>query len=170
MEEFFPISDFDGYFINKNGEILSKIIYKEGRLLKPFLRPDGYYRICLYKDNEQKFLLVHRILALMFIPNSENLPYVDHIDRCTTNNKLENLRWVSKELNNQNKTRQKDNKIGHKNISLKVIKKKDGKDYPYYKFTIVRNGKTHEKLFKKLEESIKYRNEYITALGEEIID
>ena len=47
----------------------------------------------------------HRILARHFIPNPDNLPCVDHIDRNKTNNSIENLRWVSSSDNNRNKDR-----------------------------------------------------------------
>jgi len=169
MEDFFPIPDYDGYFINRNGEILSKKRYKDS-IMKPKMEKHGYYRICLLnKDNKRKFLLVHRLLALTFISNDNNLPHVDHIDRCKTNNSISNLRWASKELNNQNRTRPKNNKLGHKNITL-YIDKRNGKEYSYYIFIINRNKKTHQKYFKTLEEAISYRDEYIINLGEEIID
>jgi len=171
MDTFVPIPNFDGYFINKNGDVLSKRRYKEGRILmKSSLNSDGYYYLCMYyNNNERKPMKVHRLLALTFIPNPDNLPCVDHIDKCRTNNKLENLRWASRALNSQNATRRKDNKIGHKNICLDVDKRTD-KDYIYYRFDITRNGKRHKKRFKTLEEAISYRDEYITNLGEEIID
>ena len=41
--------------------------------------------------------LVHRLVAEVFIPNPDNLPIVQHIDRDTLNNKVSNLRWVTKE-------------------------------------------------------------------------
>ena len=47
----------------------------------------------------------HRILARHFIPNPDNLPQVDHIDRNPLNNSIENLRWVSASENNRNRTR-----------------------------------------------------------------
>ena len=45
---------------------------------------------------------VHRLVALTFIPNPENKPYVDHIDTVSTNNQVSNLRWVSPSENNNN--------------------------------------------------------------------
>ena len=167
MDTFHPISNFDGYFINKNGSVLSKKQRKE-RILKPKM-DRGYYRVCLMKDKKKKYISIHRLLALTFISNDNNLPCVDHIDRCKTNNSLSNLRWVTHMTNSQNQTRHKDNKIGHKNIRLDVDKRRRNNN-EYYRFTIERNGKTHRKSFKTLEEAIKYRNEYITALGEEVID
>ena len=47
----------------------------------------------------------HRILAKHFIPNPDDLPDVDHIDRDRTNNSLENLRWVTRSQNNSNRSK-----------------------------------------------------------------
>ena len=47
---------------------------------------------------------LHRILAKHFIPNPENLPEIDHIDRDKTNNSIENLRWISRSDNMRNRS------------------------------------------------------------------
>lgn len=167
MDTFVPIPDFPDYYINRNGEILSKTLKKD-RLLKPGLNSNGYYHVCLYKDKKRKSMKVHRLLALMFIPNPDNLPFVDHHDRIRTNNSLVNLSWVTRATNQQNATRRKDNKTGHKNIHFYVDKRRNNDEW--YIIDITRNGKRHKKRFKTLEEAIKYRNKYLTALGEEIID
>ena len=168
MDTFHPIPDFPDYFINKNGSVLSYKKSKEGILLKLGLRYDDYYQVGLInKDKKHKHMLVHRLLALTFIDNDNNFKCVDHIDRDKTNNKLENLRWASRELNNQNATRRKDNKQGHKNIYLWIDRRNNTE---WYRFQIERNGKRHTKCFKTLADAIVYRNEYLTALGEEIID
>lgn len=50
-----------------------------------------------------KLYQVHRLVAETFIPNPENLPTVDHINRVKTNN-VENLRWASHKMQIDNRS------------------------------------------------------------------
>ena len=61
----------------------------------------GIYRlgVSLCKDNKTTSYQVSRIVAEAFIPNPNNLPEVNHINRDITNNSIENLEWISKEEN-----------------------------------------------------------------------
>jgi hypothetical protein len=73
-----------------------------GRILKEsFSR--GYHLVTLNRKLQRK----HRIIALQFIPNPDNLPQVDHINRIRNDNRIENLRWVSCSENSQNKSSNK---------------------------------------------------------------
>ncbi len=88
------------YNRNKN-KYYKKIASK---ILKQEPRPNGYLKVSLSKDKKQKDVSIHRLVAEMFIPNSENKPTVDHIDTIKTNNRVENLRWATqKEQLNDNK-------------------------------------------------------------------
>ena len=131
-------------------------IYEDGRVwsnyynkfMKACPNNYGYYIIGLYKDKKRKMFQLHRLLGLNFIPNPNNLPEVDHIDRNNQNNDLSNLRWVTKEENMENKGVHITNKIGEKNISPH----KNG-----YRVIIERNGIKKAKYFKTLEDARDYR-------------
>ena len=91
------INDYPNYEINEEG-----IIRRFGEIRKSSLNTSKYYQIRLQKDEKCKFYLIHRLIALQFIPNPDNLPYVDHINGIRTDNRVENLRWVSGIQNNWN--------------------------------------------------------------------
>lgn len=56
---------------------------------------NGYYYVCLYKNNVQRKHYIHRLLAINFITNPESKPQVNHKDGNTKNNKIDNLEWVT---------------------------------------------------------------------------
>ena len=92
------IKGFEDYEIFEDG----RVINKDGRELKNWINC-GYKRIGLCKDGIQKQFLLHRLLALHFIPNPENKYSVDHENRDPLDNSLENLRWATREEQNANR-------------------------------------------------------------------
>jgi hypothetical protein len=64
-------------------------------IMKPSVSVWGYGRVCLIKNKKGKNYYVHRLVAEAFIPNLENKPTVDHIDRNKLNNVVSNLRWAT---------------------------------------------------------------------------
>ena len=99
MEEWKQIEDYDNYEISNLGNVRNK---KTNKLLKPHITI-GYYDIILSKNNKIKHFKIHRLIAIAFIPNPNNFPIIDHIDKNRLNNSIDNLRWVSSSQNNYNR-------------------------------------------------------------------
>lgn len=68
---------------------------KPGRILKPFNTGHGYLCVKLTNDRKETTEKVHRLVAITFIPNADNLRCVCHIDDVRTNNRVDNLFWGS---------------------------------------------------------------------------
>lgn len=93
------IQHFDNYYINENGQV-AKIINGKVRLLNDRGNSKGYRRVSLVNNQgERKDRYVHILLAKTFIPNPENKPQVNHINGIKSDNRLENLEWVTSSEN-----------------------------------------------------------------------
>lgn len=69
---------------------------KQGRILKPHRKENGYMQITLCgRSKYEKHAYIHRLVAEAFIPNPNNLPQVNHKDFDKANNCVENLEWVT---------------------------------------------------------------------------
>ena len=88
-----PIADYVGlYEVSNKGRVRN---LKTGRILKHGNNGRGYLFVGLYKNGAVKYHYLHRLVALTFIPNPNKLPEVNHKDEIRTNNKLDNLEWIS---------------------------------------------------------------------------
>lgn len=85
----------DRYVPSKNG---GKRLAK-GHLLKQYQERGGYMRVKFKVNGETKSILVHRAVAICYIPNPDNLPEVNHIDNNRTNNTTSNLEWCTRQYN-----------------------------------------------------------------------
>lgn len=75
--------------------------HKEGQLYQPSINEDkdGYLVIYTrYKNGTTGNVSIHLLRALAYVPNPNNLPQVDHIDRNKKNNAFANLRWADPTL------------------------------------------------------------------------
>lgn len=95
--EWRPVPGYEGlYEVSNDGLVRSLFRYK--KVLKPHLR-NGYHNIQLWKNKVGKYIGLHRLVAMAFIPNPKGLPYVNHKDECPTNNNVENLEWCTPQYN-----------------------------------------------------------------------
>ena len=95
------IPSFSKYEVSTHGNIRNNETLKE--LSKNSLR-GGYVRLCLFDDNGiRRTMTLHRLVALTFIPNSENKYTVNHINHNKLDNRIENLEWATTTEQNQHK-------------------------------------------------------------------
>ena len=87
------------YSIDRSGNVFSHI---SGKILKPHPNLRGYLMVDLYKDGKVKKCVIHRLVAITYIPNPNNLPEIDHIDTNRQNNNADNLRWCTRQENCNN--------------------------------------------------------------------
>ena len=140
------IEGFPNYLIYPDGSVFSK---KRNKFLKQCLNNKGYMMVNLYNNRKVKLCTVHRLVGLAYIPNPENKPCIDHINRIKTDNRLENLQWATLSENQINTGIRKDNKLGLKNI----YKTKYG-----YSVEFVRNKNYYTKHYKTLDKAIIQRD------------
>lgn len=78
---------------------MEKKQFIKGRVLKQNKVGSGYMQVCISVNGKRVYLLVHRMVAICFIPNPHNYPEVNHIDNDSTNNVVSDLEWCSHEYN-----------------------------------------------------------------------
>lgn len=93
MEIFKTIGEYPLYSVSTEGRIRKN---SNRKILTPSKKENGYLHINLFtRDGRRKKEFVHRLVALTFIENPNNLPQVNHIDRVRDNNCVSNLEWVT---------------------------------------------------------------------------
>lgn len=96
VEEWKQVVGYPMYQVSNLGRIMSfNKRYKKPRIVKGITDHDGYQKVYVSNGESFKRMFVHRIVALAFIPNPNNLPVVNHKDENRQNNRAENLEWCT---------------------------------------------------------------------------
>lgn len=137
------IENFSKYQVSNLGKIKSKgrytkvgiknqdKCYRKEYIVDGFINKKGYKQVTLYDDNgKPKTMRVHKLVALAFIENEDNLPQINHKDGNKQNNCVDNLEWISNYDNIQhaikngliNQELRKENmrKVGKTGIGAKI--------------------------------------------------
>jgi hypothetical protein len=150
-EEWRDVVGYEGlYQVSSLGRVRSNNVIRK-------INGKRYYKIDLYKDSICKWHLVHRLIALAFILNPHNKPEVDHINKNTKDNRLENLRWVTSKENKVTAIKHcmgsPPGKTKHKFISLT----------PQNTYKVSISALKVQKRFKTLEEAIRARDDFLAS-------
>jgi hypothetical protein len=107
MTSFISIHNHPLYAVSDTGRVIHKktqyeltpLIGNKTRKKDDIIQRRTVYRYVILNGKRYG---IHRLVALHFLSNPQNFPLVDHIDGDTTNNNVNNLRWVTRSQNNLN--------------------------------------------------------------------
>lgn len=133
------------YLVSNFGNIKSINYHRSGKekIMKPLKRKDGYLKIMLYKNGKYKSYFIHKLVAEVFLENSNNYKYINHKDENKNNNCLNNLEFCTAKYNNNykkyNRGKKNKNKINQFDLEGNLIKQwnslkeiKNNTNYSYY--------------------------------------
>lgn len=128
-EEWLPVKDYEGlYEVSNMGRVRSLKNTRHNKRKEPKIKAQcigtwGYKTVTLCKDGISTVSLVHRLVAQTFVPNPDNLPFINHIDEDKCNNISENLEFCTQAYNNNYGTaRQRGIETAKKNGSYNTKK------------------------------------------------
>jgi hypothetical protein len=109
-EEWKPVYGYEGlYEVSSIGNVRSigryinsksgSKTYREGRVISQFVTPSGYRTVCICVNGTRKTFLVHRLVAKAFLGGENET--VNHKNLDKTDNRLENLEWLTYSENNK---------------------------------------------------------------------
>lgn len=94
-EEIREIKEFPKYYATNMGRIIKDVGLDFFEERNKYITPYGYHVASINKRN----YFIHRLVAMAFLENNDNLPEINHINEIKTDNRLENLEWVTKTEN-----------------------------------------------------------------------
>lgn len=168
MEEWRDVKGYEGlYQISNMGHVRSLDRYvphsrnpeyavlRKGKMLSTIDNGNGYRYITFTVGQKRKNFYIHRLVADAFVDNPNGLNEIDHINRDRSDNRAENLHWVThgENLNNCDMCVQK-SKYRKSSTGYKYIKQRNGR----YRVAIQRKNKNIDRTFETLDEAIAFRD------------
>ena len=98
------VQNYPNYLIYEDGRIFSKI---SNRFLKATMSTYGYYQVGVSKNGVRKQFLIHRLISIHYIPNTNpnNLKFINHKNCNKADNSIDNLEWCTNLYNTQSKNK-----------------------------------------------------------------
>ena len=115
IEQWRLVSGYDNYEVSSHGRVRNN---KTNLILKIQNSTAGYKQIGLNRGGEKKKHGIHRLVAFAFLDRTDEQTEVDHLNHDRSNNMLDNLRWVTKSVNQRNASRRTDNISGTSGVSF----------------------------------------------------
>jgi hypothetical protein len=110
MEIWKEIPEHKGYEVSNLGQVRSYfnnsgIIVANYKILKQIVTEKNYRRVLLRKNKKKRIWFVHRVVMLAFVGKIPNKMEVNHINGIKSDNRLENLEYVTRSQNEIHKYR-----------------------------------------------------------------
>lgn len=152
FEEWKPIVGYEGYAVSNLGNVKSvertckrrndgSMRRVKEKIKKPTKLKNGYYSVQLYNDGARKIQYIHRLVAEAFIPNPDNLPWINHKDEDKTNNNVSNLEWCTQKYNTNYGTGI-EKRVAHTDFKTLAEKQKNRPDLSKTVYQYEKDGKT----------------------------
>ncbi len=128
--KFFDVPGFEGIIqINLNEEVKAlgrwtrnskTSFYLDEKKVRVYINRNGYKEVGVFRSGKAKKLMIHRLLAMVFIPNKKNYPLVRHLNDNKLDNRIENLKWGTKKDNAQDAIRNGTFAYSHRNHTVHI--------------------------------------------------
>jgi hypothetical protein len=150
MEEYKIIKNYENYEISNYGNLRN---VKTKKILKTW-ECNGYEYCRIINNDGYKKITIHRLVALSFLENPNNLLEIDHINKIRNDNNIINLRWVTRKENANNKNIEKNPRKNNTSKNINIHKTK------YNKYIFCHKN-IYYGSFNNLDEAINKRKEIL---------
>lgn len=116
IPQYAPIDDYPWYLACDEGYVINA---DTGAVLLGSEKKTGYVEVCLRDENgAPHYVLLHRIIATAFCEKKYSKSEVNHVDGNKTNNRADNLEWVS---HGENLKHAYENNLRDNDVSPKAV-------------------------------------------------